>query len=157
VCWRDSLSDHDRRQLYQSERDEIHRARTLVTVEARKNDDVNTDTYRRGESLRRYFRRSTWRTLAGPIDTTELKFKAGTVVVVTKLPEEVRKKFGLRARDIAENQSNLLKRKVGGPKATVVIVRGETGLSFGTTGKKLYFPLRGDDYVTFRVLSIPRM
>lgn len=135
----------------------IRRGRTLVKRMARKGDNVHVSTVTSRSGVSKwYFRKDTFRTLAGPVDTTQLMFRPGTTVVVTKLPDNIRQEFKLRARDPNEDKSNILKSTVRGPRAVVVKAKGHLGLSFGRTGTKVCFPLKQGDFFMFRVISIPR-
>ena len=163
MCWRDGLSERDRHEEFENDMRRIRQGNTLVQAEARKGDNGHVAVYnypnaKEADKGKIFFRRDTFSTLSGPVDTTELLLKPGTLLVVSAVPEEIRKKFGLRARDAEEGKVNLTKHsKIGGPRARVVELESGVGFSFGQTGKKVYFPLQNpENFVAFRVLSLPK-
>ena len=135
MCWRDSLSSSDRAAMFEADYARLRLKEGKVYVGCK----VYMDSY----EGRRYYRRSTIRTLAGPMDTTEVKPPIGTRVRFEALPQEIREQFNLRAEQ---------------PRATVIHKRGgEIGFSFGKRGskEKEYFPLQSSYSVLFVVTKIP--
>ncbi|MBX4200020.1 hypothetical protein KW790_00960 [Candidatus Parcubacteria bacterium] len=110
---------------------------TLETRPAYKGVQVRIDTHHG----RRYFRKRTFQTLAGPIDTTEITLPRGAKVAFTELPDNVRRQFRLRARE---------------PVAKVIKRGLETGFLFGAAGMGYFFPLRQDVQIAFEVRTLPR-
>lgn len=135
MCWRDDLSPLERQTLFEEDRTRFRLRQGQVRVGSK----VYLDSY----EGRRYYRRSTIRTLAGPMDTTEVKLPVGTRVKFEALPQEIREQFNLRAAE---------------PRATVIRKHGgEVGFSFGKRGgkEKKYFPLQNSFSVLFVVTKLP--
>ncbi len=156
MCWRCDT----RKGREESERDfeRITKAISLVTRKASRGSNIHTDSHPRHDPKgRKYFRQDYYSSWVGiPDHTTELLLEPGMVVIVTKMPEDVRDKFKLLARDPEEKKLNLTKRAVRGPRARVVNIGGKIGLSFGKTGQKVFYPLDADEITCLRVVSVPR-
>ena len=150
MCWRDNLSRRERDEMFEQY---AWRFR-LQTREAWKGCSVHVDTEYTGSNKKRYFRKDYFSNLAGPSDTTEILFMPGTVVIVTDMPEDVRKKFGLRAT--SNPRKSKFDLRAYGPRAKIIKIKGKTGLLFGKAGTKVIFPLSSDQQICFTVHSIPR-
>jgi len=137
-CWRDGLTDREWREDHEQTAVRFR----LKKHRARKNVECHIDHEQTGVAGgRKYYRAKYWLAMGIPTDTTEIIFPEGTVVIFTKLPDEVRKGFDLRSEK---------------PRAKVVTDGELTGFVFGSSGLKGYYPLLLDDSVRFIVYSLPR-
>jgi len=144
MCWRDSLSDREWHEQFESGMNRIRNTKTLRIQDAYKHCEVrpSVDSSDQNQPDRRYFRRRYWQKIQGPTDTVEIRLLDGTIVKFTELPEEILKGYGLRSKN---------------PHAKVTIHNDMIGFMFGNIGTKIYYPLLFEnDFFRFTVLSLPR-